>query len=311
MTSTPVAGPAGGPAGRSGPPTGLGRARERAELLVEVLPYIQRFRGRIVVVKYGGHAMVDPTLAAQFATDMVLLRSVGMRPVVVHGGGPQIGELMGRLGMEPEFRDGLRVTNADTLDVARMVLVGKVNREIVSAVNRHGPIAVGVSGQDAGLITAAPRDPELGFVGDVSQVNPAIIERLLAEDLVPVVSTIGSDEAGQAYNINADTVAGAVAAALGAEKIVYLSDVEGLLADVDDPSSLVRRTTVDELEARLASGGVAGGMIPKLTACVDAVRKGVTSAHILDGRVAHVVLLEIFTDDGVGTMITDTREEDR
>ena len=307
MTPTPTTGPADAAA----PPLGHDRARERAELLVEVLPYIQRFRGRTVVVKYGGNAMTDTTLAGQFATDMVLLRSVGMRPVVVHGGGPQIGELMSRLGMEPEFRDGLRVTDADTLDVARMVLVGKVNREIVSAINMHGPLAVGVSGQDAGLITAAPRDPSLGFVGDVSQVNPAIVERLLAEDLIPVVSTIGSDEAGQAYNINADTVAGAVAAALGAEKIVYLSDVEGLLADVHDPASLVRRTTVDDLEAQLASGRVQGGMIPKLTACIDAVRRGVASAHILDGRVPHVVLLEIFTDEGIGTMITDTREGDR
>jgi acetylglutamate kinase len=289
--------------GRRSGPTG-DRARDRAELLVEVLPYIQRFRGRTVVVKYGGNAMVDTELAGRFAADMVLLRSVGMRPVVVHGGGPQIGDLMNRLGMQPQFRDGLRVTDADTLDVARMVLVGKVNREIVSAINMHGPLAVGVSGQDAGLITASPRDPALGFVGDVSGVNPAIVERLLAEDLIPVISTIGSDEAGQAYNINADTVAGAVAAALGAEKIVYLTDVEGLLADVDDPASLIRRADVEDIAARIDAGLVAGGMIPKLTACVDAVRRGVASAHILDGRVPHVVLLEIFTDDGVGTMIT-------
>jgi acetylglutamate kinase len=285
---------------------GAASARDaaRAELLVEVLPYIQRFRNRVVVVKYGGNAMVDPHLATLFATDIVLLHSVGILPVVVHGGGPQIGELMGRLGKEPEFRKGLRVTDAETLDIARMVLVGKINRDIVGEINRHGPRAVGISGQDAGLITASAIDPELGFVGDVSAVNPAIVQRLLAEDLIPVVSTIGSDEAGQAYNINADTVAGAVAEALGAEKIIYLSDVEGLLADVGDPTSLIRRTTADALQADLDAGAVEGGMIPKLVACVHAVRNGVGSAHILDGRVPHVVLLEIFTDSGVGTMIT-------
>ena len=279
-------------------------AAERAAVLAEALPYIQTFRGAVVVVKYGGNAMVDPDLAQSVAADVVLLRAVGFRPVVVHGGGPQISDLMARLGKVPEFRDGLRVTDADTLDVARMVLVGKVNREIVSAINRHGPLAVGVSGQDAGLITASPRDPSLGYVGDVSAVNPAIVERLLAEDLVPVVSTIGSDTLGQAYNINADTVAGAVAEALGAEKIIYLTDVAGLLADVSDPTSLVRRVTVDELDEALAAGPIEGGMIPKLTACVRAVRGGVTSAHLLDGRLPHVVLLEVFTDSGIGTMIT-------
>jgi acetylglutamate kinase len=277
----------------------------RAALLVEVLPYIQQFRGRVIVVKYGGNAMTEPELARQFAEDVVLLHSVGILPVVVHGGGPQIGELMERLGIKSEFRDGLRVTDAETLDVARMVLVGKVNRDIVAAINFHGPKAVGVSGQDAGLIIATARDPELGFVGDVDGVNPGLIERLLAEDLIPVVSTIGADVDGQAYNINADTVAGAVAEALGAEKIIYLTDVPGLLADVDDPDSLIRRTTADALADDLDAGRIVGGMIPKLGACVKAVREGVRSAHILDGRVPHVVLLEVFTDAGVGTMITD------
>jgi acetylglutamate kinase len=212
-------------------------AAARAEILVEALPYIQRFRGATVVVKLGGNAMTDDNLARQFAQDVVLMRAVGLRPVVVHGGGPQISALMDRLGMVPEFRDGLRVTNADSLDVARMVLVGKINRDIVSAVNVHGPLAVGLSGEDGGLILAIARDPELGFVGDVDAVNPAILHRLLAEELIPVVSTIGSDEAGQAYNINADTVAGAIAEAVNAEKIVYLTDVEGLLHDARDPSS--------------------------------------------------------------------------
>jgi len=209
-------------------------AATRAQVLVEALPHLRRFRGAVVVVKYGGNAMVDPALAGQFAEDVVLLRAVGLRPVVVHGGGPQISDLMARLGKEPEFRDGLRVTDAETVDIARMVLVGKVNRDLVASINVHGPLAVGLSGEDAGLIAATARNPELGYVGDVSTVNPAIVERLLAEDLIPVVSTIGSGPGGQAYNINADTVAGAIAEALGAEKVIYLTDVAGLLADVDE-----------------------------------------------------------------------------
>jgi acetylglutamate kinase len=279
-------------------------AQQRAEVLVEALPYIQRFRGRVVVVKYGGNAMVDPGLAASFAEDVVLMHSVGIRPVVVHGGGPQISDLMERLGMVPEFRDGHRVTDAETVDIARMVLVGKVNREIVSAINVHGPIAVGVSGEDAGLIRAEARHPDLGFVGDVEAVNPSILERLLAEDLIPVVSTIGADASGQAYNINADAVAGALAEALHAEKIVYLTDVEGLLADLDDAGSLISRIDAKALQAMVEDGTLTGGMIPKIAACLHAVEGGVGSAHLLDGRLPHVVLLELFSDAGVGTMIT-------
>ena len=282
----------------------LSTPSEKADVLVEALPYIRKFMGATVVVKYGGNAMTDASLARQFADDIVLMQAVGMRPVVVHGGGPQISALMERLGMVPEFRDGLRVTDADSLDVARMVLVGKINREIVSAVNVHGPLAVGLSGEDAGLILASARNPDLGFVGDVEAVNPAIVERLLAEDLIPVVSTIGADLAGQAYNINADTVAGAIAEALGAEKVVYLTDVEGLLADVDDPSSLVSRIGAKELQQLVDRGELTGGMIPKIAACIHAVEHGVGSAHILDGRIPHVLLLEVFTDSGIGTMIT-------
>ena len=278
-------------------------AAEKAAVLAEALPYIRRFWGKVVVVKFGGSAMEDPALAALFAQDVVLMRSVGMRPVVVHGGGPQIGALMARLGMVPEFRDGMRVTDADTLDVARMVLVGKVNRDIVSAVNVLAPMAVGLSGEDAGLILAAARNPDLGFVGDVVHVNPSIIERLLAEELIPVIATIGSDAEGQAYNINADVAAAAIAAALAAEKLVYLTDVAGLLADVGDASSLVHSLTVDELDAWLAGGKVSGGMIPKLASCARAVRGGVGQAHILDGRVPHALLLEVFTNEGIGTMI--------
>ncbi len=281
-----------------------GSAGARAEVLLEALPYIQSFRHKVVVIKFGGNAMVDPALAASFAADMVLLRAVGIRPVVVHGGGPQIGELLARLGIESQFKDGLRVTDADTLDVARMVLVGKVNRDIVGAINLHGPLAVGLSGEDAGLITSVARDPELGFVGDVESVNPTILHQLLAEDLIPVVSTIGGSAEGQAYNINADTVAGALAAALQAEKVIYLTDVPGLLEDIDDPTSLIRTASAADLRGRIADGELTGGMIPKIDAAVAAVERGVPAAHLLDGRLEHVVLLELFSDEGVGTMIT-------
>lgn len=282
----------------------MSATQTRAEVLLEALPYIQSFRHKVVVIKYGGNAMVDPALAASFADDMVLLRAVGIRPVVVHGGGPQIGDLLKRLGIQSEFKDGLRVTDADTLDVARMVLVGKVNRDIVGAINTHGPLAVGLSGEDGGLITSVARNPDLGFVGDIESVNPSILHRLLAEDLIPVVSTIGGSADGQAYNINADTVAGALAVALEAEKVIYLTDVAGLLADVDDVDSLIRSATAAELRAKVDSGDLTGGMIPKIDAAVSAVERGVPSAHLLDGRIEHVVLLELFSDAGVGTMIT-------
>jgi len=276
----------------------------RAQALIEALPYIDRFRGAVVVVKFGGNAMIDPDLSRTFAEDIVLLRSVGMKPVVVHGGGPQIGDLLGRLGKESEFRNGLRVTDEETLDVARMVLVGKVGRDIVGAINVHGAYAVGLSGEDGGLIRAEIRDPELGFVGDIVEVNPNIIERLLAEEMIPVVSTIGSDESGQAYNINADTVAGALAGALDAEKAIYLTDVPGLLSDVSDAASIIAQATVPELRALIDDGTIAGGMIPKVGACIEAVEAGATAAHMLDGRVPHVLLLELFTDAGIGTKIT-------
>ena len=282
---------------------------QRAGALIEALPYIQRFRDAVVVVKFGGNAMVDPILSETFAEDVVLLRSVGLKPVVVHGGGPQIGDLLSRLGKETEFVDGLRVTDEETLDVARMVLVGKVGRDIVGAINVHGAYAVGLSGEDGGLITAAPRNEALGFVGDVVSVQPGIVERLLAENMIPVVSTIGADNSGQAYNINADTVAGEVAVALGAEKLVYLTDVEGLRRDVDDAGSLIRQTTPDELDGLIADGTIAGGMIPKVASCVDAVRRGVRRAHILDGRIEHVLLLELLTLEGIGTMVEEIGDD--
>ena len=278
-------------------------AMAKAAVLVDALPYIRRFWGKVVVVKYGGNVLAGDDDLARFAEDIVLMRTVGMRPVVVHGGGPQIGEMMARLGKAPEFREGLRVTDAETLDIARMVLVGKVNREIVAAVNVHGPLAVGLSGEDAGLIMASARAPELGFVGDVHAVNVGLLERLLAQDLSPVVATIGADETGQAYNINADTAAGAVAAAVSAEKLVYLTNVEGLRRDVDDPGSLIHTLSVDELDKMVADGALEGGMIPKAASCAHAVRSGVSRAHILDGRQPHALLLEIFTPEGIGTMV--------
>ncbi len=277
-----------------------------ADVLVHALPYIRRFAGQVVVVKYGGNALAgasDDDALGLFAQDIVLMHQVGMRPVVVHGGGPQISDLMQRLGKVTEFRDGLRVTDAETVEIARMVLVGQVNPQLVSAINVHGPLAVGVSGGDAGLIKASARDPELGFVGDVDAVNPTILNGLIAEGFIPVVATIGTDAAGQAYNINADTVAGAIAESLGAEKLVYLTDIEGLRRVVDDPASIIRQTTCDELDALTADGTIAGGMIPKVESCVHAVRGGVRRAHILDGRIPHVLLLEIFTDEGIGTMV--------
>ena len=278
---------------------------ENAEMLIEILPYIQRWRGKVVVIKFGGNAMTDPTLAARFAEDVVLMHQVGILPLVVHGGGPQIGDLMKRLGKEPEFRDGLRVTDAETLDIARMVLVGKVNREIVGSINAHGPLAVGVSGEDGGLITAAARNPDLGFVGDVTSVDPTLLEKLFAEGLIPVMSTIGADASGQAYTINADTVAGAIAQAMKAEKVLYLTDVEGLYEDLTDEDSLIGEISADELQDKIENGEVTDGMIPKTEACIRAVKNGVTSAHLIDGRIPHVALLEIFTDAGIGTMITD------
>lgn len=280
-------------------------AAAKAEVLVEALPYITRFWGKVVVVKHGGSIAGEGAEGslARFAEDVVLMRSVGMRPVVVHGGGPQIGALMARLGKEPEFREGLRVTDAETLDIARMVLVGKVNKDIVAAINVHSPVAVGLSGEDAGLIKATAHSDEHGFVGDVDGVDTGIVERLLAQGLVPVVATIGSDRAGQSYNINADTVAGALAAALGAEKLVYLTDVEGILRDVTDPSSLVSTVDADGLEAMIRDGSLSKGMVPKARSCVEAVRGGVGHAHILDGRRPHALLLEFFTREGIGTMV--------
>lgn len=289
-------------------------AGAKAAVLVEALPWLQRFAGEVVVVKYGGNAMVDDRLRRAFAADMVFLRSVGVRPVVVHGGGPQISSMLGRLGIESEFRGGLRVTTPEAMDVVRMVLVGQVGRELVGLLNAHGPLAVGLSGEDAGLLRAVRREAlvdgepvDVGLVGDVVDVDPTAVLDLLEAGRIPVVATVapevGDDpaEAGAVLNVNADTAAAAIAAALGAAKLVVLTDVEGLYADWPDRSSLVRSITADDLEALLP--GLDAGMIPKMEACLRAVRAGVPQATVLDGRVEHAVLLEVFTPEGVGTQV--------
>lgn len=279
----------------------------RADVLVEALPYIRRFAGRTVVVKYGGNALAGTSehdALALFAEDIVLMHTVGIRPVVVHGGGPQINEMLSRLNIESKFVNGLRVTNEATMQVVQMVLNGNVNPQIVSAINVHGNVAVGLSGEDGRTLQVTARDASLGYVGDIEKVRTHVIDGLLADGLVPVLSTVGVDINGQPYNINADTAAGAIAEALSAEKIVYLTDIAGLRKDIDDAASLIQRITVDELSALIADGTISGGMIPKVESCMQAVRGGVKSAHILDGRIAHVLLLELFTDQGVGTMIT-------
>jgi len=278
-----------------------------AHVLVEALPYIRRFAGKTVVVKFGGNAIAgtsDHDALSLFAEDIVLMHTVGIRPVVVHGGGPQINDMLARLNIESSFSNGLRVTDEATMEVVQMVLNGQVNPQIVSAINTHGNVAVGLSGEDGRTLQCVPRDPSLGFVGDIERVRTHVIDGLLADGLVPVLSTVGVDVHGQPYNINADTAAGAIAEALSAEKIIYLTDIAGLRKDIDDASSLIQRISVTDLGALISDGTISGGMIPKIESCMQAVKGGVKSAHILDGRIAHVLLLELFTDQGVGTMIT-------
>ena len=278
-----------------------------AHVLVEALPYIRRFAGKTVVVKFGGNAIAGTSehdALSLFAEDIVLMHTVGIRPVVVHGGGPQINEMLTRLNIESSFSNGLRFTDAATMEVVQMVLNGQVNPQIVSAINTHGNVAVGLSGEDGRTLQCVPRDPTLGFVGDIERVRTHVIDGLLADGLVPVLSTVGVDVNGQPYNVNADTAAGAIAEALSAEKIIYLTDIAGLRKDIDDASSLIQRISVTDLSALIADGTISGGMIPKIESCMQAVKGGVKSAHILDGRIAHVLLLELFTDQGVGTMIT-------
>jgi acetylglutamate kinase len=272
--------------------------------LLEALPYIREFHGRTVVIKYGGAAMEDAELREEFARDVVLLKYVGLNPIVVHGGGPEITGYMQRLGLPVEFVGGLRVSDESTVEVAKMVLVGKVNKEIVMRLNRHGQPAVGLCGDDGSLFRvarrAAPGGEDIGFVGRIERVNVGVIEHV-ASDYIPVIASVGGDRDGNSYNVNADEAAGAVAGALGAYKLVFLTDVAGWLADPSDPSSLIGRATVERVREELS--GLAGGMRPKLEACIQAIGDGVSAAHILDGRLAHSLLLELFTDAGIGTLI--------
>jgi acetylglutamate kinase len=272
--------------------------------LLEALPYIREFHGKTVVIKYGGAAMEDPALREEFARDVVLLKYVGLNPIVVHGGGPEITAYMNRLSMPVEFVGGLRVSDADTVEVAKMVLIGKVNKDIVLRLNRHGQSAVGLSGDDGGLFRvarqAAPDGTDVGFVGRIERVDRRVLDHI-AQDYIPVIASIGADRDGNSYNVNADEAAGAVARALGAYKVMFLTDVSGWLRDPADPESVVSEAGADDVEAVL--GGVAGGMRPKLAACLDAIHGGVSFAHIVDGRVPHSLLLELFTDAGIGTKI--------
>jgi len=272
--------------------------------LLEALPYIREFHGRTVVVKYGGAAMTDPELREEFARDIVLLKYVGMNPIVVHGGGPDITAYMKRLGMPVEFVSGLRVSDAETVEVAKMVLVGKVNKDIVMRISRHGQSAVGLCGDDGGLLRVerqtAPGGEDIGFVGRIERVDVDVLQHI-AQDYIPVVASVGADIDGHSYNINADEAAGAIARALGAYKVIFLTDVAGWLRDPDDPGSRISRAHTDEVEEALPQ--VSGGMRPKLQACVDAIHGGVSFAHIVDGRVPHSLLLELFTDAGIGTWI--------
>ena len=280
----------------------------KAAILIEALPWLEQYVGKTIVIKYGGNAMIDDALKAAFAQDIVFLHRVGVRPVVVHGGGPQISSMLNRLGIASEFRGGLRVTTPEAMDVVRMVLMGQVNRELVGLLNAYGPLAVGLSGEDAGLLTAERKGLEvdgkqidLGLVGEVTEVRPEAVLDLIHAGRIPVVATVAPDEEGQVHNVNADTAAGALAAALGAERLVVLTDVEGLYADWPASTEIVRQITVPELESLLPS--LASGMIPKMEACLEAVKGGVAKATVIDGRVPHALLLEIFTDEGNGTMV--------
>lgn len=280
----------------------------RVRVLSEALPYIQQFAGRTVVVKYGGAAMKDSSLKDKVIRDIVFLACVGVRPVVIHGGGPEINTWLSKLGIEPQFKDGLRVTDAATMDVVEMVLVGRVNKELVALINQAGGRAVGLCGKDGNLIKARPVGTEgIGFVGEVSQVDTRIVYDLISSGYIPVISSVAADEKGQAHNINADTVAGEIAASLGAEKLILLTDTPGILRDYKDPSTLLTKLDIQQARELISQGIVAGGMIPKVNCCVRSLAQGVKAAHIIDGRLPHALLLEIFTNEGIGSMLVASK----
>jgi acetylglutamate kinase len=282
----------------------IAKTMGKARIFSQAMPFIKAYRDTTVVIKYGGSAMVDDALRNTFADDVAMLYYVGINPVIVHGGGPHISRAMGQRGIEPQWVDGLRVTDAETIRVVQSTLAGEINPDIVRLINAHGSVAAGVSGHDGNLFVAEPRHPELGFVGDVTEINPSLIESLQGRGFVPVVAPLARGVDGGTYNLNADTAAGLLAAELGAAKLVYLTDVEGLYRDLGDEDSLVQRATVSELRELIAAGSVSSGMLPKLQSCITAIDAGVGQAHILDGRMQHALLLEIFTPEGIGTMIT-------
>lgn len=277
---------------------------QRAEVLTQALPYIRRYTGKIVVVKYGGNAMINEQLKEQVMEDLVLLWLIGVKPVLVHGGGPEISDLMSRLGKEAVFVDGLRVTDKETVDIVQMVLAGKVNKTLVNILEMKGGKAVGISGMDGRLIEAVKKDERLGYVGKVTYVNCRVVTDLLEKGYIPVISTLGCDKEGNAYNINGDTAAASIAGALHAERMILMTDIEGLLRDKDDPSTLIPELTVAEAESLMAEGVISGGMIPKIKCCMEAIEKGVENVVIMDGRVPHSILMELLTDEGAGTMVT-------
>ncbi|MBQ8524106.1 MAG: acetylglutamate kinase [Clostridia bacterium] len=281
---------------------------QRAEVLTQALPYIQRFNGKVVVVKYGGNAMIDEHLKAQVMEDIVLLWLVGVKVVLVHGGGPEINEVMDRFGKKPEFVGGLRVTDRETMDIVQMVLAGKVNKTLVNLIEMNGGKAMGISGMDGRLIEAVPKDEALGYVGKITKVNIATVTDLLEKGYIPVISTVACDRHGNSYNINGDTAAAYIAGAIGAERLIMMTDIAGILRDKDDPSTLITELTVDEAEMLAESEIISGGMIPKINCCVDAINKGVKNVTIMDGRVPHSILMEILTDEGAGTMVSGKRE---
>ncbi len=274
----------------------------KARILMEAMPYIRRFSGAMVVIKYGGSAMVDPALQDSLAADVTLLSLVGLKPIIVHGGGPQISAAMEQAGIEPRWKNGLRVTDEETIKVVQGVLAGQVNPDIVKLLVGHGANAAGLTGVDGGLLTAEPKDPDLGFVGSVSRLDPTMLDGMLERNIIPVIAPIARGDDGNIYNLNADTAAGAIAARLKAHKLIYLTDVEGLYRDADDPTSVISRIKLSEMKELLPS--LQGGMVPKIESCVTALDAGVRQAHILDGRLQHALLLEIFTPEGIGTMLT-------
>lgn len=277
---------------------------EKAETLTEALPWIKRTWGRTVVLKYGGAAMTDPVLREHVASDIVLMKLVGVNPVIVHGGGPTITSYMERLGMPVEFLDGLRVTSSEAMEIVKMVLVGKINKDLVTAINSHGRLAVGLAGDDGNLITARPVSDRLGRVGEVTGIDTTVVRKLIDDGFIPVIASVARGEDGESCNINADLVAGEIAGALGADKVIFLTDVDGLYRDFEDKDSLISALSLAQAEEMIADGVLASGMIPKVTACAGALRSGVDRAHILNGTVPHSLLLEVYTDGGVGTMIT-------